>query len=72
MTDRLKGVYVAFETDIREDDAESLLRLLRHIRGVIAVEPSVADVSDWIARERARREIGMALWAVLYPKKEGA
>jgi hypothetical protein len=38
------------------------------IRHVQAVEPSVADPSDWMNRIQVRRELGEKLWAVLYPK----
>lgn len=71
MTDRLKGVWVAFEDDIRTDDAEATINAIKQIRGVLAVEPSVRVTEDWFARERVRRELGTKLWEILYPSKEG-
>lgn len=68
MTDRLKGVWVAFDRDIRVDDAEATISAIKQIRGVLAVEPSVASLDDWIAQQRVRRELGDKLWDVLYPK----
>ena len=53
MTDRLAGVLITFEQDIREDDAESTIAALRHIRGVLSVEPIVADVTLHMAEQRA-------------------
>lgn len=67
MTDRIKGVFVAFERDIREDDVE-LIEAIKCLRGVIAVESHVANSDDWMARERIRRELGEKIWEVLYPK----
>lgn len=49
MTDRLNGVYVAFHKEIRTDDAESTIAAIRHIRGVIAVEPRIADHAHYEA-----------------------
>lgn len=68
MTDRLKGVWVAFDKDIRDDDAEPLIAAIKCLRGVQAVTPAIADSSDWMARERIRHELGKEIWAVLYPK----
>jgi hypothetical protein len=70
MTDRLKGVWVAFEKDIREDDAEAIIQAIKCLRGVIAVEGDIADANDWINRMQIRTELGVKLWAVLYPKDE--
>lgn len=69
MTDRLKGVWVAFEKDIREDDAEPLIAAIKQLRGVLAVESCIADHADWIALERTRRELGQKLIEVVWPKK---
>ncbi len=71
MTDRIKGVYVTFEKDIRDDDAEPILNAIRQIRGVLSVEAEVSNFNDHIARERVRRELGCKLMAVLYPDDEG-
>jgi hypothetical protein len=57
MTDRLKGCWVSFDQDIGTDDAESILGAIRMIRGVAAVETSVTDPEDWLARQRIRFEI---------------
>lgn len=65
MTDRLRGVYVAFEQDIREDDAEPLLAAIRMLRGVMAVMPDVVNPMDYVATERARRELWSKLRKVI-------
>jgi hypothetical protein len=62
MTDRLKGVVITFEKDIREDDAEQLLTTFRNIRGVVDVSPIVADLDDHMARARVKSEIREKFW----------
>jgi hypothetical protein len=69
MTDRVKGVWVAFDHDIRSDDAEPLIEAIKRLRGVQSVEESITDAGDWMARERARHELIEKLWAVLHPKE---
>lgn len=61
MTDRLKGVYVTFEKDIREDDAEHLINAIRAFRYVADVRGEVTDVADHFARQRVRFEIARNL-----------
>lgn len=57
MTDRLKGVWVAFDEDIRVDDAEPILQAIRQIRHVEAVNGQVSSPDDWMARMRLRAEL---------------
>jgi hypothetical protein len=68
MTDRLKGVWVAFDRDIRTDDAEPLIEAIKQLRGVLSVTANVSDADDWMARERIRQELREQLWEVLRPK----
>ena len=70
MTDRLKGLTVAFDRDIREDDAEAIVNAIKMIKGVLDVQPSYATSDDWIVEERVRRELYGKLLGVLYPKDE--
>ena len=69
MTARYNFLTVALERDIREDDAEMLLNAIRMLRGVLKVEPNVADATAWTAEERVRRELGKKLMDVVYPEK---
>ena len=58
MSDRFKGVYVAFEEDVKDEDAESTIEAIKHIRGVAGVTPEVLDNStDWMARMRVKSEL---------------
>ena len=43
MTARVKGCWVAFEQDLREDDAVPLLDAIQQLRGVLAVEAGTPD-----------------------------
>lgn len=58
MTDRLKGCWVSFTHDIRDDDAEPLINAIKALRGVEGVECQVSDPGDWMARMHVRHEIG--------------
>jgi len=64
MSDRSKGCWVSFNADIKDEDADPLLDAIRQLRGVQAVESSVTDSSDWMAREHVRAEIREKLLAL--------
>lgn len=68
MTDRLKGCWVVFEKDIREDDAGGLLNVIKSIKGVLDVTPSVSDSNDWMNRARIKDELIKKLFKVLRDK----
>jgi hypothetical protein len=57
MTDRYNYLTVILEDDIRSDDAEPLIKAIGMLRGVLAVQPHVANASDRTAQERARHEL---------------
>jgi hypothetical protein len=42
---------------MRADDAEALLSAIRQLRGVVSVGGNVADVTEFMAIERARNDI---------------
>lgn len=67
MTDRAKGCWIAFEHDIRTDDVEPLVAAIKQLRGVAAVELSIASPDDWMCRVRAGREIRKQIMGLLYP-----
>ena len=56
MTDRLKGVYVVFDHDIREDDAEAIINAIKMIKHVADVSPVGVEGSDYINRSRINME----------------
>lgn len=61
MTDRYAGYVVTLGEDIREDDAESIETALLMVRGVVAVEPIVADYEKACAEARVRHDIAKRL-----------
>lgn len=67
MTTRHSGYIVILEDDIREDDAEDLMKLLRQIRGIISVRP-VEGLSPQIAiaKARALQELEKKIWNILH------
>ena len=68
MTDAYHSLTVVLDHDIRDDDAESILTAIRMIKGVLSVRPKVADMDSHMAEERARRDFGLKLWEIIYPK----
>lgn len=65
MTDRLKGCWVAFDKDYREDDAQPILNAIRHIKCVAGVSPEITGPDDWIARCHVREELAKAFQDLL-------
>lgn len=54
MTDRWRGFAVTLDHAMRDDDAQSTLEAIRHIKGVLSVEPVVDDIGQQMAEQRAR------------------
>ncbi len=68
MTDRIAGLFVVLDHDIREDDVQSLVDAVKHMRNVTSVGMHVSDFDTHIAEERARRELATKIWDVLRDK----
>lgn len=65
MTDRLKGVVVTFEEDIRDDDAQEIINAILMIKGVKTVATSIANHDDHMNRSRIRLEYRQKLFDAL-------
>lgn len=65
MTDRLKGLTVVLESDMRDDDAQAVIEAISMIRGVLKVHPILTDSMDYIDHERIKSELRQQLWDVL-------
>jgi len=65
MTDRINGVFVTLDKDIRIDDAEHLLNAIRMVKGVADVSPNISDPNVHVARVTAKIEITNKLFEVL-------
>lgn len=67
MTDRIYALTVILDDHYRTDDVEEIIRAIKMIRGVMKVEEHVSSSESYAAQERARHELGMKMWQVLYP-----
>jgi hypothetical protein len=65
MSDSIKGFYVVLEKDIGEEQFEALKTAVLMIRGVLAVNESVSDSSDWMARRQVGHEMEMAIYETM-------
>lgn len=70
MTDRAKGCWVAFDRDIRTDDAEALVQAIKQLRGVSAVELNIANPDDWMNRKRIAHSMGQKIIDLIYEQHE--
>lgn len=57
MTDRYNALTVVLDRDIRSDDAKALISAIQQLRGVLRVDPHVAELTNHIAESRVRREL---------------
>ena len=65
MTDRHAGYIVTLKDNIREDDAEVIVSALSLIKGVISVEPVVADYTTAMGEQRAKYDLTRKILNVL-------
>ena len=65
MTTRLKGFTVVLNNDIREDDAEQIIRAIQMIKGVQNVVPVETNPDDYINRSQIRHELYNKILKVL-------
>lgn len=61
MSDKIKGLTIVLEPNIRDDDAEVIINAIKMIRGVAGVEAHVADLDHYMAVAQVRTQIGMDL-----------
>ncbi len=64
MTDRLKGLTVAFDSDIRTDDAKSIIDAILMIKGVSSVKTSISNSEDYMNRQQVKREVVDKIYAL--------
>jgi len=67
MTDRYHTLTVTLEREIRDDDAEALIKAIMQMRGVLDVQGEVAEFEFYAAREQAKRDLREELLEVLLP-----
>ena len=57
MTDRIKGLTVTLEEDIRDDDCEIIISAINMIKGVISVSTHVTEMDHHMAKEQLKHEL---------------
>jgi len=58
MTDRINGVYVAFDSEVRIDDAEHMINAIQMVKGVSRVDAfEPINPAVWAAKAQLRNEI---------------
>ncbi len=65
MSERLKGVTVVFEDDIRDEDAQAIINAIQMVKGVLHVEPSLSTHDDFMARVRVKSEMAEKIFDVI-------
>ena len=68
MTDRIKGVLITFEKDIREDDTQPIIEALKMIKGVLTVKPYITGMEDYMLYQKGHMDARMEMFD--YLKKE--
>ncbi len=69
MSEKINGVFVTLEHDLKDEQAEYLLNAIRMIKGVIKVEPNRVDHGEaYVAEVRVRSELSTKLFEVLREK----
>ena len=71
MTDRHAAYLVTLNHDTRTDDAEATLTALRMVRGVLDVQPVLADLDQQIAQTRADNEWRNRIYKMLEAERRG-
>lgn len=65
MTDRIQALTVVLDCDIRTDDVQRVVEAIEMVRGVASVsEQHVANLEDYMARERVRQQLGKTIFDV--------
>ena len=67
MTDRIHSLTVVLEKDMREDECEKLICAIMMLRGVLDVTTHIVDANSYMAETRAKSELNMKLFKVIYP-----
>lgn len=67
MTDRIRALTVALETDVRADDVQALVSAISQLRGVLAVATETpVSPNDYVTEQRIRRDYYLRLQDTLF------
>ena len=59
MSAKINAIAIALEEDISIEEAQKLCAAFKSMRHVLDAVPNVSLPQDWVAQERARRELGV-------------
>jgi len=62
MTDRVKGLTVVLDQDIRIDDIQTLIDCIKMFRNVSSVEPVITEPGDFIDRKKITHDIKLKFY----------
>lgn len=62
MTDRVKGLFVTLDKDIRVDDVQHIVDAIKMMRHVADVQNEVVDFQDYYARSRVAYKVREKLY----------
>lgn len=65
MTDRIKGLVVTLDKDIRDDDVQQIIDAIKMIKCVIGVSGSVRNIDDHINRVKIKHDLEMKIYKAL-------
>lgn len=68
MTDRIKGLTITLESNIRDDDAINIVNAIMMIKGVLDVTQHISDANHIFAVETAKCEMRKQFQNILYPQ----
>ena len=71
MTDRYSGLLITLDHNMRDDDAESLIQAIRHLRFVADVQPVEAGVNVFPETIRLRRQLAEQLEKLAIEIRQG-
>ena len=68
MTDKYFALTVLLDCETREDDAQAIIEAIKMIKGVMEVEPHIANIALGWATHKARLELRTKIIDLLWPK----
>jgi hypothetical protein len=65
MTAKFNSLTIVLESDVREDDAQTLINAILMLKGVLSVEGNVSSVADYVAESRVKTEVRNRLFEII-------
>lgn len=65
MTQRVKGLLVSLEHDIREDEIKYIINAIGMVKGVQSVTINTVNQDDWLNRARIKNQIESKIYQAI-------